>query len=382
MLSPGSRSIRRSAAALAALVLVAGACGGDDDTTTNTDDGQVAIDTSPNSDGPDDTTADTVEVVQGGGTLAAVRARGELICGANDTLPGFGSVNEAGEFEGFDIDFCKVVAAAVLGDANAVRYVPLTAQTRFTALQSGEVDVLIRNTTWTATRDGQESMTFLHTTFFDGQGLMVPAATGYTTLEDLDEANICVTPGTTTELNLSAVFQSRGLSYNPVVIETDAELRQLYEAEQCEVWTTDVSGLTAWKFTIEDEGGAEQFILPEVISKEPLGPGVRDGDSEWAQAVDWAVLATIQAWEYGIDSTNVDGYTTDDVGIQNFLGQNAGDFDPGIGLDPDFAVNIISQVGNYEEIFKRNVEPLGLVMEGSPNNLWTNGGLLYAPPYR
>ncbi|HWL42176.1 MAG TPA: amino acid ABC transporter substrate-binding protein [Ilumatobacter sp.] len=372
---------RATVGAIAALALIVGACGGDDDTTDSTDtDGSVAID--GGGDQPDDTTADTVEVVQGGGTLAAVKARGELVCGANDTLPGFGSVNEAGEFEGFDIDFCKVVAAAVLGDANAVRYVPLTAQTRFTALQSGEVDVLIRNTTWTATRDGQESMTFLHTTFFDGQGLMVPADTGYTTLEDLDEANICVTPGTTTELNLSAVFQSRGLAYNPVVIETDAELRQLYEAGQCEVWTTDISGLTAWKFTIEDEGGAEQFILPEVISKEPLGPGVRDGDSEWAQVVDWAVLATIQAWEYGIDSTNVDGYTTDDVGIQNFLGQNAGDFDPGLGLDPDFAVNIISQVGNYEEIFKRNVEPLGLVMEGSPNNLWTNGGLLYAPPYR
>jgi general L-amino acid transport system substrate-binding protein len=384
--------LRRTAVAVAALALVAGACGGDDDDATDdttADDGSVAIDngTTP-ADDTDDTTADdgteapddTVDVVQGGGTLAAVQEAGVLKCGVNDTLPGFGAVDESGAFVGFDIDFCRVVAAAVLGDSEAVEFTPLTADTRFTALQSGEVDVLIRNTTWTATRDGTEGLTFLKTTFFDGQGMMVPASSGLTTLEDLADANICVTSGTTTELNLATVFASRGIPYNPVVFTTDTELREAYESGQCEAWTTDASGLAAWKSTIEAEGGEEQLVMQEIISKEPLGPSVRDGDSEWAQVVDWATMATIQAWEYGIDSSNVDGFTTEDIGIQNFLGQ--ADWDPGLGLDPTAFANIISQVGNYQEIYERNVTPLGLPLEGSVNDLWSNGGLMYVPPFR
>ncbi len=395
MISRGStKHWQRVAGAVAALALFAGACSDDDDdaaedTAVESDDTTAATtgdttsdtgDTTSNTGDTEGTTADTVEVTQGGSTLDAVKAAGTLKCGVNDTLPGFGAVDAAGEFVGFDIDFCRVIAAAVLGDSEAVEYTPLTADTRFTALQSGEVDVLIRNTTWTATRDGSEGLTFLKVTFFDGQGMMVPASSGLTTLEDLADANICVTSGTTTELNLATVFASRGIPYNPVVYTTDTELREAYESGQCEGWTTDASGLAAWKNTIEAEGGEEQLVMQEIISKEPLGPSVRDGDSQWAHVVDWATMSTIQAWEYGIDSTNVDGFTTDDIGIQNFLGQ--ADWDPGLGLDADAFANVISQVGNYQEIYERHVTPLGLPLEGSVNDLWSNGGLMYVPPFR
>lgn len=377
---------QRAAGAVAAMALIAGACGGDDDDATD-DTAVESEDTTAASTGDTDgtetteaATDDTVEVTQGGSTLDAVRAAGVLKCGVNDTLPGFGAVDEAGEFIGFDIEFCKVVAAAVLGDSEAVEFTPLTADTRFTALQSGEVDVLIRNSTYTATRDGAEGLTFLKTTFFDGQGMMVPASSGLTTLEDLADANICVTSGTTTELNLATVFASRSIPYNPVVFVTDTELRDAYESGQCEAWTTDASGLAGWKNTIEGEGGEEQLVMQEIISKEPLGPSVRDGDSQWAQVVDWATMSTIQAWEFGIDSTNVDGFTTEDIGIQNFLGQ--ADWDPGLGLDALAFANVVSQVGNYQEIYERHVTPLGLPLEGSVNDLWTNGGLMYVPPFR
>ena len=246
----------------------------------------------------------TVDVVQSeGGRLAAVQERGTLICGGNDTLPGFGIVDDAGEFSGFDVDFCSVVAAGVLGDATAFEIVPLTAEARFTALQSGEIDVLIRNTTWTATRDGNEGANFLFTTFYDGQGMMVPGSTGFTTLEDLADASICVLSGTTTELNLTSVFNARGIPFTPVVFEDNTQLRPAYEEGQCEAWTSDASQLAAFKSSIEGEGGETQSIMAEVISKEPLGPVVADGDTEWAQAVNWAVMAPVQAWEFGLDST-------------------------------------------------------------------------------
>jgi general L-amino acid transport system substrate-binding protein len=341
--------IKRFAVMLLALTLVAVACGDDDGGNG------------------------------GGGTLDAVRDRGTLLCGVNSVLPGFGIVDEAGNFDGFDVEFCGVIAAGVLGDANAVEYVPLGVEDRLTALQAGEIDVLIRNTTWTATRDGQEGLTFVFTTFHDGQGVMVPAATGFTTLEDLADANVCTLPGTTTELNLTSVFNARGIPFNPVVLGDSSEIRSAYEAGQCEVWTSDRSQLAAFKLAIESEGGAEQLILDDVISKEPLGPVVRDGDSEWAQAVQWSVMATIAAWEFGIDSTNIGGFTTDDPNpaIARFVGGA----DPSLGLSTDFAVQIISQVGNYEEIYNRHVAPLGLPLEGSVNDLWTNGGLMYVPPY-
>ncbi|HSM02710.1 MAG TPA: amino acid ABC transporter substrate-binding protein [Acidimicrobiia bacterium] len=343
------KSMKRLAVLLVGLSLVAAACGGDD---------------------------------EGSDLLSEVQDRGHIICGVNDVLPGFGLVDAAGNYSGFDIDFCRVVAAGILGDANAVEFVPLTAGERFTALQSGEIDLLIRNTTWTATRDGQEGGTFLFTTFYDGQAVMVPAPAGgpapATTLEDLADADICVLSGTTTELNLTAVFNARGIPFNPQVFGDNTELRPAYEAGQCQAWTSDASQLAAFKATIESEGGAEQFIIPDIISKEPLGPVVRDGDSAFAQAVEWSVMATVQAWEFGIDSMNVQGFQSDDPNVQNFLG----DLDPSLGLPTDFVVQIISQVGNYEEIYLRHIPAIGIALEGTPNDLWSNGGLMYVPPYR
>lgn len=314
----------------------------------------------------------------GGGTLQAVLDRGELNCGVNESLPGFGVVDDQGNFSGFDIEFCRVVAAAVLGDADKVSYKPLTAEQRFTALQAGEIDVLIRNTTWTATRDGQEGVHFMFTTFYDGQGMMVPEATGFTTLADLDGANICVLSGTTTELNLTAVFNARGIAFNPVVFEDNAQLRPAYEEGQCEAWTSDASQLGSWKFTLESEGGEAQHIMGEVFSKEPLGPAVADGDTEWGQVVNWAIMATVQAWEFGLDSGNIGSYNGTDPNIQNFLGQN--NFNPRLGLPGDFAIKVIEQVGNYEEIYNKFAELAPL--SGSVNDLWSNGGLMYVPPYR
>jgi general L-amino acid transport system substrate-binding protein len=338
--------MRRMIVLLVGLALVAGAC----------------------ADGDDDTLLD------------AIIERGTVKCGVNDVLPGFGEVDPAGAYSGFDVDFCRVVAAAVIGDANAVEFVPLTAGERFTALQSGEIDVLIRNTTWTATRDGQEGSTFLFTTFYDGQGLMVPEDSGMTTLEDLADANICVLSGTTTELNLTSVFNERGIPFNPQVFVDNTALRPAYEEGQCDAWTSDVSQLTANKAAIEAEGGAAQRILPDVISKEPLGPVVIDGDSAWAQAVEWAVMATVQAWEFGITSANIAGFTPENDEQRRFLGQL--DFEAGLGLPSDFAVKVITQVGNYQEIYNRHLIPIGLPLDGTPNDLWTNGGLMYVPPYR
>ncbi|MGF1599925.1 MAG: amino acid ABC transporter substrate-binding protein [Acidimicrobiales bacterium] len=372
-------NLRRLLALLFALVLVTAACSSDDDGDDGGDEGDDTSETTEE-EGATDGSDTTVELTQGGGRLAEVRERGTLNCGGNDTLPGFGIVDDAGEFSGFDIDFCKVVAAGVLGDAEAVEFIPLTAEARFTALQSGEIDVLIRNTTWTATRDGQEGANFLFTTFYDGQGMMVPASTGYTSMEDLADANICVLSGTTTELNLTAVFEARGIPFNPVVFEDNTALRPAYEEGQCEAWTSDASQLAAFKTSIEGEGGEEQLILDEIFSKEPLGPVVADGDTEWAQVVNWSVMATVQAWEFGLDSSNIGSYDGDDPNVLNFLGADG--FDPGLGLDPTFAITIVEQVGNYQEIYDANIAPLNLPLEGSVNDLWTEGGLMYAPPYR
>ncbi len=354
--------ITKLLAAFVALMLILAACSSDDDAAATT---EAAA-------GDDGGTT--------GGKLAAVIAADKIVCGVNDGLPGFGVVDDAGVYNGLDIDFCRVVAAGILGDADKVEYKPLTADVRFTALQSGDIDLLIRNTTWTATRDGQEGATFLFTVFFDGQGMMVPASTGFTTLEDLADANICVLSGTTTELNLTAVFGARGIPFTGVVFEDNSLLQPAYEAEQCEAWTSDASQLAAFKSSIEGAGGEDQFIMAEIISKEPLGPVVSDGDTEWAQAVEWSVMATVQAWEFGLDSGNTGSYSGDDPNILNFIGTD--NFDPGLGLPSDFAVQIVTQVGNYKEIFDAHIPAIGLSLEGSPNNIWTDGGLMYVPPYR
>lgn len=357
----------KAAVLVAVLALVAAACNGDEEA------------------------ADDEEVQPGqqaGGTLQQVRDRGTLICGVNDAVPGFGLQTAEGEFEGFDVDYCRAVAAGVLGDPDAVEYVPLTAETRFTALQAGEIDVLIRNTTWTASRDGGEGATFATTTFYDGQGMMVRTDSGFGALEDLDGETICVLSGTTTELNLATVFTARGIDFEQLSFEDNETLQQAFERGRCSGWTSDKSQLagvrSAWP---EGDGGPEALtILDETMSKEPLGPVTRDGDSQWSQVVDWIAIATIQAEEFGITSDNVQEMTnTDDPEIARFLGQpgEEGVFDAGLGLDPDFAVTVISAVGNYGEIYERHVgpdTPLGL--ERGLNDLWTEGGLHYPPPYR
>ncbi|MBA2537080.1 MAG: amino acid ABC transporter substrate-binding protein [Actinobacteria bacterium] len=325
---------------------------------------------------------------EGEGVLQQVKDRGRLVCGVNEAVPGFGVATEGGEFEGFDIDFCRVVAAAVLGDPEAVDFTPLTAEQRFTALQSGEIDVLIRNTTYTASRDGSEGARFLHTTYYDGQGMMVKSDSQFQSLADLDGARICVLSGTTTELNLESVFQAEGLDYEPITFEEADPLQQAFIQGRCDAWTSDHSQLagiqSAWP---EAEGGPEGLrLFEDIMSKEPLGPAVRDGDDEWADAVNWAIFATIQAEEFEITSENIDeSLESENPDIQRLLGQpvEGEPFDSGLGLDADFAVNIIREVGNYGEIYDRNVgegSPLGL--ERGLNALWTDGGLQYAPPYR
>ena len=323
---------------------------------------------------------DAVALSQAGGRLAEVQARGSVRCGVRDALPGFSFLTPGGDHEGFDADFCRVIAAAVLGDAGAVDFVNVATADRFTALQSEEIDVLVRNVTFTASRDGKEAANFVYTTLYDGQGIMVPASTGIRILEDLADANICVAQGTTTELNLTDVMRSRNIPFNPVTFGEATEARVGYTAGQCEAMTSDKSALAVFKYEIEDEGGEEQLILPETISKEPLGPVVLDGDTEWAQVVQWAVMATIQAWEFGLDSGNILSATGTNPALGRFLGEEG--FDPGLGLPSDFAVQVVSQVGNYEEIYRRHLEPLGLPLDGSVNDLWANGGLLYVPPYR
>ena len=380
-------------AVVAAIALLAAACGDDGDDTTAPQPPPPATEAPAEPAAPEPPPAteaaapetteaaeEAVELSQAGGRLAEVQARGSVRCGVRDALPGFNFLTPDGDHEGFDSDFCRVIAAAVLGDAGAVDFVDLATADRFTALQSGEIDVLVRNTTFTASRDGKEAANFVYTTLYDGQGVVVPAATGITDLEGLADANICVAQGTTTELNLTDVMRSRNIPFNPVTFGESSEARVGYTAGQCEAFTSDKSSLAVFKYEIENGGGDEQFILPETISKEPLGPAVLDGDTEWAQVVQWAVMATIQAWEFGLDSGNITSATGDNPALARFLGEEG--FDPGLGLPSDFAVQVVSQVGNYEEIYRQHLEPLGLPLDGSVNDLWTNGGLLYVPPYR
>jgi general L-amino acid transport system substrate-binding protein len=380
-------------AALAVLALVVAACTEAADTTTTapTNGDEPTTTSPPEAGGEETTTTAAPGPAPGGDVLAAVQSRGALNCGVNDAVPGFGFVDEAGEFVGFDIDYCRAVAAAVLGDPDAVEFLPLTAEQRFTALQSGEIDVLIRNTTWTATRDGSEGATFLTTTFYDGQGMMVTADSGFTSIDDMTDTSICVLSGTTTELNLAT--RMAGITHTPLTFEDTEQLQAAFVAGQCDGWTSDKSQLagvrSAWP---EGEGGPDALVvLEETFSKEPLGPVVRDGDSQWAQIIDWVVIVTIEAEELGIMSDNLDTFgDTDDEGIRRMLGLEIEDadgnvsiFDPGLGLEPDFAADVIAAVGNYGEIYDRNVGPdTALGLDRGVNALWTDGGLLYAPPYR
>jgi general L-amino acid transport system substrate-binding protein len=317
-------------------------------------------------------------------TLQRVSDRGRLVCGVNNTVPGFGFVTPAGEFQGFDIDYCRALAAAVLGDATKVDFKPLTPEQRFTALQAGEIDVLIRNTTRTASRDGKDGATFLTTTFYDGQGMMVRANTRYQKLGDMGGTTICLTSGTTTELNLASVMGARKIEHTPLTFDDNQTLQQAFVQGRCDGWTSDKSQLAGIRSNWpEGQGGPEALrILDEIFSKEPLGPVVRDGDAQWAQIVDWVAIATIQAEEFGVTSQNVDQMVaSENPEIGRLLG--AENFNPGLGLPADFAVKVIKAVGNYGEIYDRNVGPgTPLNLERGLNQLWSKGGLLYAPPYR
>lgn len=319
--------------------------------------------------------------------LENVLAAGVVRCGTRDALPGFAVLNTAGEHVGFDSDFCRVIAAAVLGDAGAVDMVDVETADRFTALQNGSIDVLVRNTTWTATRDGSEAATFLQPTFYDGQGVMVASNSGYNSVSDMKGAVVCVAKGTTTEGNAALESSRQNLNWEVRAFDEVDLILEAFIAGQCDGWSSDVSQLTSLRTSYPDGTNALK-ILPEVFSKEPLAPAVLDGDTAWAQIVNWAILATIQAEEFGITSVNVDSIrsSTTDVGIQRFLGvevqtsDGSAVLDPGLGLPTDFAYQIVKQVGNYGEIFERHLTPLGL--ERGVNSLWTNGGLLYAPPFR
>jgi general L-amino acid transport system substrate-binding protein len=312
-------------------------------------------------------------------TLEAVSKKGHVQCGVNVGLAGFSQPDSQGAWKGIDVDVCRAVAAAVFGDASKVRYTPLTAQQRFTALQSGEVDILSRNTTWTITRDTSLGLNFVGVNYYDGQGFMVHAKRKVKSAKQLNGATVCVQPGTTTELNLADYFRSHNMKFKPVVIEKLEEVLNAYFSGRCDVYTTDVSGLVAVRASRATKPG-EHIILPEVISKEPLGPAVRHGDDRWFDIVKWSLFAMIEAEELGLSSKNIEQQlTTTNPSIQRFVGAS-GDIGKMMGLDNRWAVNIVKQVGNYGESFDANLKPLGF--ERGINKLWTQGGLMYAPPIR
>ncbi len=316
-------------------------------------------------------------------TLDDVRERGTLNCGVNTGLVGFAAPDVNGTWQGFDVALCRAVAGAVLGDPEAVEFIPTTGKTRFTSLSSGEIDMLSRNTTWTFSRDVDLKFEFTGVNYYDGQGFIVPKALGVTSAKELDGATICVQTGTTTELNLADFFRKNNISYEPVPIETNAEALQQYNAGACDAYTTDASGLAASRATFENP--EDHVILPEIISKEPLGPLVRHGDNEWGDIVRWTLNALIAAEEYGVTSANVQDMAaapTDSPEINRLLGTE-GDLGEMMGLSKDWAVNAISASGNYGEIFAKNIgedTPIGLAR--GLNAQWTEGGLLYAPPFR
>ncbi|MBR0652393.1 amino acid ABC transporter substrate-binding protein [Roseomonas terrae] len=313
-------------------------------------------------------------------TLDAIRARGTLICGVNTGLAGFAQPDSQGVWRGFDADYCRAVAAALFNDPNKVRYVPTTAQNRFTALQSGEVDMLARNTTWTLSRDTSLGFDFPAINFYDGQGFMVKTSLGVRTARELDGATICVQPGTTTEQNLTDWARANRVNFTPVVIERLEELVTAFVAGRCDAYTTDVSGLASTRSA--QARPADYLILPDVISKEPLGPLVRHGDQRFSDLVRWIHFGLVAAEELGITAANVQQMAANDTRpeVQRMLGRN-GDLGRMLAVDNAWLVNVIRAVGNYGEVFERNLTPIGI--QRGPNAVWpTAGGLQFAPPFR
>jgi len=374
-------TLKRSVAILPLLlvalaVIVFAACGDDDDGD--------ATDTPT----PDDTTGATVTDAPTGShsqILQDVIARGSLNCGVNDSVPGFGNLLADGSFAGFDIDYCKAIAAAVLGDSEAVDYTPLSASARLTAVQTGQIDVLVRNTTWTTGRDAESGLTFATTSYYDGQGMMVRADSGFTSVDDLTDATICSLEGTTTEQNLADRLPAAEL----ITFEDNGTLQTAFIEDRCDGWTSDKSQLSGRRSEFPDgSGGPEALvILEETFSKEPLAPVTIDNDSQWSDIINWVVIGTIAAEELGVTSSNVAEKAADpkSVAVARLLGVpfEGGDItDTGLDLDVTFMQDVLAQVGNYGEIYEANVTPIGIERAGTQNALWTDGGLMYSPPFK
>ncbi|RUM76601.1 MAG: amino acid ABC transporter substrate-binding protein [Candidatus Thioglobus sp.] len=312
-------------------------------------------------------------------TLSDVQAKGSLSCGVSTGLVGFSSADSTGTWKGLDVDVCRAVAAATLGDAKKVKFVPLTAKERFTALQSGEIDMLSRNTTWTLTRDASLGLNFAGVNYYDGQGFMVKKSLGVNSVNELDGATFCLQAGTTTELNLADYFRSHGMKYNSSLADTSAQSRNGFETDRCDVLTSDQSQLYALRTTLKDPSSA--IVLEDVISKEPLGPVVRQGDDKWFNIVKWSLNAMITAEELGVTSKSAYGRSNNPE-VNRLLG-NSGKLHDYLGLDKKWAFNIVSQVGNYSEAFERSIgKNTPLNISRGLNALWSNGGLLYSPPFR
>ncbi|WP_341252244.1 amino acid ABC transporter substrate-binding protein [Euzebya pacifica] len=381
-----SKKLRLIAMMLVAMLVLAACSSSDDGTDESSEGADTSEETAPEGEDGDDDTAATEDAPSTGSTtgsegstLQATLDAGVLKCGVNGQLNGF-SLDEGGTYSGLDVDYCKAVAAAVLGDPEAVEYTNLSAETRFTALQSGEVDVLSRNGTWTASRDGELGLQWTATTYYDGQGMLVNADDAAEAVEDMDGYLVCVQTGTTTELNLETYFDNLGISYEPVNVADEAAVTENFSTGACDAYTTDRSGLASFAATYT---GGDVKILPDVMSKEPLGPAVRQGDDQWFDIVQWVVFATFQAEEFGLTSENIGSFDAGaNADIARFLGQEDGQT-TGAGLgfpDEEWAVRVIEAVGNYQEIFDRNILPIGL--DEGVNQLWTEGGLHYAPPFR
>ena len=315
-------------------------------------------------------------------TLDDVKERGILHCIVNTGLPGFSYTDANGRWSGFDADMCRSVAAAVLGDTEKVKYIPATGKTRFTLLNSKEGDVIFRNTTWTFVRDVDVKLTFIGTTYYDGQGFMISKSKGVKSAKELDGATVCIQTGTTTELNLADYFRANNMKYEPVPIESNEEARKNYLADRCDVYTTDRSGLAATRATFDKPG--DHAILPEVVSKEPLGPVVRHGDNQWEDVIRWTVFALMAAEELGVTAANADEMAKNppNPNVARLLGAE-GALGEMLGLDKDFALRAIKAQGNYAEIFNKNIgpdTPIGL--ERGLNASYKDGGLIYSPPFR
>jgi general L-amino acid transport system substrate-binding protein len=371
------------------LALTLGACDpfGDDDDDDDDDEQPAAAEGETQE---EDTGGEEDTGAGGGNTLDEVLDRGVLRCGVNDQVPGFGFLNPEGDFEGFDIDFCRALAAAVFGDPEAVEFTATTAETRFEVLSAGEVDVLIRNSTWTISRDSDLDLTFTNVNFYDGQGMMVREGE-FASIDEMEGAIICVTQGTTTEQNLADRFEAAGLSFTPLTFETNEDLQPAFLEGRCDGWTSDKSQLAGLLSAFPDPNCC--VVLEETFSKEPLGPVTREGDEQWADIVRWVVNGMIIAEELGITSQNIDDFLENPgnpevarlLGIP-FAAEEGGPeevFDPGLGLEPTFMQEVIRQVGNYGEVYARHLEEaIPLPREGTLNALWIDGGLMYSAPWR